>query len=457
MPPSPKVSRIAVLPFKPIVAESRNEALELGMSDALIDKLNGAEGIAVTPLSSVRRFSSLDQDAAAAGRELNVDAVLDGGVQTSGDRLRISARLLQVSDGRQLWAQQFDEKFTDIFAVQDSISQRVADALKARLGAAKRYTENVEAYALYLKARYLSQRASLKEIRTAIGYLEQALQLDPDYAPAYVVLADAYRATVLIGDEDPAVAMPQAKTAALRAVSIDAGYAEGHAVLGWTIFWYDRDWDKAESELKRALEIDPESSDARQYYAHLLSNTGRHDEAVAEIDKALTLEPLSLRANAFRGIFLFNAGRLDEAIAQLRKTLELQSDFYLARMFLARALNARGDAAEALSVIRGTRVEARTAEHRSLEAVTLARLDRKAESERILNELLDESGTKYVSNYSIASIMAALGRNDEALDRLEKAHSNHDLLMVFLAVDPRWDTLRSDPRFAELVRRLKLP
>jgi serine/threonine-protein kinase len=452
-----KISRIAVLPFKPLISGDRNEALELGMSDALIDKLNGAEGISVTPLSSVRRFGSLEQDPTEAGRQLEVDAVLDGSIQTNSDRIRISVRLLQVESRKQLWSQQFDEKIVDIFSVQDSISQRVADALKARLGVKRHYTDNAEAYGLYLKARYLSQRASLPELRSAIGYLETALKLDPNFVPAYVVMADVYRATVLIGDEDPAVAMPIAKSAAFKAVALDDSFAEAHAALGWTIFWYDHDWAAAETELRRAIELDPKSSDARQYLAHLLSNTGRHAEALSEIDRALEIEPLSLRANAFRGMFLNNAGRTGEAIAQFEKTLELQPDFRLAQMFLARALIDAGRYEQSLSNIDQVRAKAGgAAEPRIIEATILALLSRKDEARQRLETLLKERRSRYVSNYGLATIYVALEEDDEAMNRLESSFQEKDLLLVFLSVDRRLDRLRSNSRFNALMQKLNL-
>lgn len=452
----PAPTRIAVLPFKPIVAGDRNEALELGMSDALIDKLNAGERIIVSPLSSIRRYGSLEQDPTEAGRQLNVNVVVDGSVQRLGDRIRISARLLQVKDGKQLWAQQFDEKFTDIFAVQDSISRQVADALKVRLGATRRYTDNAEAYGLYLKARYLSEKASMRDIQAAIRYLEEAVHLDPNYAPAYVVLADAHRAAVLIGDEAPSVAMPLAKQAALRAVELDDNLAEAHAALGWMMFWYDWDWAGAERELKRALQMDPRSFYARQFYAHLLSNTGRHTEAMSEIDKALEVEPLSLRANSLRGVFFNNAGRFEEGIAQFRKVLDLQPNYRLAQMFLCRALNERAEYQESLSAIRQVQIVSKEAsEPRAIEADTLARMGRRKEAQAILNALLNESKTRYVPNYSLASIYAALGEPDEALSRLEKAFSEKDLVMVFLLVDPRWNHLHSNPRFINLLNRMR--
>ena len=228
-----QIKTVAVLPFKSLVAEKRDEALELGMADTLISKLSGEE-ITVRPLSAIRRYNSVEQDSLIAGRELNVEAVLDGTIQTSGDRIRISAKLLRTGDGKQLWTGQFDEKSADIFAVQDSISERVAAALKIRLGNAekKRPTENVEAYGLYMKGRYHALNLTRAETDKAIDYFQQAIEIDPEYALAYVGHAEAYLPIALTGSMPSREVMPKAKAAAQRAVEIDETLAEAHAVLG---------------------------------------------------------------------------------------------------------------------------------------------------------------------------------------------------------------------------------
>ncbi|MDM7923378.1 MAG: winged helix-turn-helix domain-containing protein [Pyrinomonadaceae bacterium] len=453
------LQRIAVLPFKPLAVADRNEALELGMTDALIDRLNFAEGLVVSPLSSVRRFASPEQDPVAAGRGLGVDSVLDGNVQIAGDRIRFSAKLIRVSDGRQIWAQRFDERFTDILSLQVRISERVADALEVKLasGGRKRYTENAEAYDLFLKARFLSQKASLPEIRTAIEYLKRALELDPNFSLAYVVLADSYRATVLIGDEPPSRAMPAAMAAARKAVELDDSLAEAHAVLGWLLFWYEWDWKASESELEKALTLQLNNSDAYQYYAHLLSNSGRHEEALINIEKALDLEPLNLRANSLKGIFLLNAGRLDEAESQFRRTLELEPNFRVSQMFLARTLGELKRYDEAIEIAeKARRNTAEASEPASLHAYLLAMSGKREEAAAILEDLRRDSEGKYVSPYGLAQVQLALGNRDAAFELLEKAFRDKDLKMVFLKVDPVWQPLRSEPGFTALLQKLNL-
>jgi TolB-like protein/DNA-binding winged helix-turn-helix (wHTH) protein/Tfp pilus assembly protein PilF len=452
------IKSIAVLPFKPLVAENRNEALELGIADALISNLSGGDGeIIAHSVSSIRRFNNLEQDALAAGRELGVDSVLEGNIQTAGDRIRISARLLRVSDGAHLWAEQFDEKFTDIFAVQDSISERVAAALKIRLGTAqkKRPTENVEAYQLYMKGRFHVHKAIKSEIETGILYFGQAIEADPKYALAYVGLADAYRAMSLAGEMPANEFFPKAKTAASRAIEIDDALAEAHAYLGHIMFWYDWDWAAAESRHKRALELDPNSADALQFYAHFLSNMGRHTEAIAKIKRARELDPLNLRLNALEGMFLLHAGQTDEALARLHKTLELDSNFRLAVMFSARAYSEKGMYPEAVAATeKAKELSVVSTETIAFGAYALAKSGKIAEARAALDELLELSKSRYVPPYNIALVYNALGETESALDYLEKGFAEKDVRMVFLKVEPKWNNLRTEPRFIDLMKRM---
>src|SRR6202011_5651823 len=237
--------RIAVLPFKPLVADNRDQVLEMGMADSLITKLSNTRQIIVRSLTSVRKYVGLDQDPLAAGRELEVNSVLEGNVQKLGDHIRVTARLINVDDGSSLWAGTFDEKFTDVFAVQDAISQKVADALALRLSGeekrrlTKRDTKNLEAYQLYLTGRYHYARLIPPEIRTAIGFYQRAIDLDPDYAPAYFGLAEANRSLAITSDVASKDSLPQATAAARKALEIDDSLAEGHASLSFSLIWYE--------------------------------------------------------------------------------------------------------------------------------------------------------------------------------------------------------------------------
>jgi DNA-binding winged helix-turn-helix (wHTH) protein/TolB-like protein len=445
---------IAVLPFKPLGAGSRNEALEMGMADSLISKLAGGE-IVVRRLSSVSRYVALEQDSLIAGRELGAEIVLDGTIQTAGDRIRVSAELLRVGDGKQLWTGQFDENFTDIFAVQDSISEKVAAAVKIPLGdnVKKHYTENVEAYQLYMKGRFHVLKTIKSETEIAISYFQEATKADPNYALAYVGLADAYRGLAVGGEMPSAEFFPRAKAAANKAIEIDNTLAEAHAILGHVIFWYDWDWNAAENQYKRALELDPNSADSLKFYAHLLSCTGRHSEALAKIKRAREIDPLNLGINALEGLFLLHAGQTDEAIDSLQRTLELEPNYRLAHAIAARAYSEKGMYAEAIAESRKARdLSAVSSEPIAFGAYALAKSGKVAEAQAALDALLRLSQTRYVPPTNIALIYNALGKSDKALDYLEKGFTEKDVRMVFLKVEPKWNNLRNEPRFVDLMK-----
>ena len=451
-----KIRSLAVLPFRPLVAESRDESLELGMTDTMIGKLGGGE-IQIRPLSAVRRFNSLEQDPLAAGRELGVDAVLDGSIQIAGGRVRVLAKLARVNDGKQIWAGQFNEAASDIFALQDSISERVAGALQIALGerSRKNYTASVEAYQLFAKGKFHSSRLILPEVQKGISYFEQAIAADPNYAMAYVELSNAYRAMVLTNDVSPADAMPKARDYALRAAELDPTLSEAQTVLAFIAFWYEFDPAKAEPIHRRAIELDPSSPQSHFGYAHFLSNTGRHDEALAEIKRALELDPVSLVTNALYGQVLFFAGQEDEALRVLQATSDLDQNFWLPHLFISRIYAKKGMWDESIAAAS----RARDLSNGNAEAIAnigyaQAKAARTAEAQNLLVELKKRSETRYVPHYALAALYNGLGDREKALDSLEKAFTDRDSLMVFLKVEPKWDNLRSDPRFIELMKRM---
>jgi DNA-binding winged helix-turn-helix (wHTH) protein/TolB-like protein len=449
------IKTVAVLPFKPLVAENRNESLELGMADTLISKLSGGE-IIVRPLNAVRRYGSLEQDSLTAGRELGTEAVLDGTIQTSADRVRVSARLFRTADGKQLWAGQFDEKFTDIFAVQDSISERVAAALKNRFGDAvkKRSTNNVEAYQLYMKGRYHSLNLTRAETDKGIDYFRQAIEIDPNYAPAYVGLADAYLPLALTSGVPSGEVVPKAKAAALRALEIDETLPEAHVALGLILFWYDRDWPAAEKQYLLALEYDPNSAEAHFGYAHLLSNTGQHEKALSEIRLSRELNPVSLRTNALEGQILFFAGKYDEALDRLNQTIDLNPSFWLSRIFISRVYTEKGMHPEAVAAARKAAEISGNSQSEAYRAYALARWGKSSEARAVLDELLKLSEKQYVPPYNLAVAYNGLGEKGKALDYLEKGLAEKDLRMVFLKVEPYWNNLRAEPRFIDLMKQM---
>jgi TolB-like protein/Flp pilus assembly protein TadD len=460
--PVQPIRTIAVLPFKPLVQESRDEDLELGIADTLIAKLSNSREFVVRPISSGRRYGGVEQDPATAGRELGVEAVLDGTIQRSGDRVRVTARLTRVGDGGSLWAGQFDEKFTDIFAMQDSVSLRVAESLRPSLTGeerallAKRYIDNAEAYNLYLKGRLFWNRRMREGDERAAGYFRQALARDPTYALAHAGISDYYRALPIAHEVASRDALPKAKAAARRALEIDEGLAEAHSALGWVNF-FECDLEGAVKEHRRALEINPNLPDARLGYAQALSNLNRHEEALVEVERALKLEPLSLHIGSLKGHFLFHARPYPEAIEHLRKTLEIEPKFWIGQIALGKSYERLGRYAEALGAFRkAEEFRGRTSQIVALSGFTHAVSGQREEAERALRELLAASGQGYVPPYHVALVHHGLGNADEALRWLERAHQESDVHMVYLGVDPKWDTLRNDPRFVGLLERMKL-
>jgi DNA-binding winged helix-turn-helix (wHTH) protein/TolB-like protein/Flp pilus assembly protein TadD len=451
------IKTIAVLPFKPLVLENRNEALELGLADTLISKLSGGEEIVVRPLSAIRRYSSVEQDSLTAAHELGVESVLDGTIQTWGDRIRISAKLLRTSDGKQLWAEQFDQKFTDIFAVQDVIAEKVASALKIRLGGdeKKHSTENVEAYQLYTKGRYHLAKGTPPDTRTSISYFQQAIEIDPGYARAYLGLSQAYGVLGIFGEISTVEAFPKARAAEQKALEIDDTLSEAHAARCMGLFWSEWDWHGAEKECLKALEINPNNADSHGHYAIVLSNTGRHAEALAEAKRARELNPIDLGISALEGQYLLHAGRTDEALIQLKKTSELEPNYPMSHLFAASAYIEKGMFAEAIAESR-KEYELSGRNDIPFGVYALAKSGKRDEASAALKELLRLSATKYVSPYNIALIYTALDMRDDALDWLEKAYEKRDPKMTFLKVEPKWNSLRNESRFVDLMKRMNL-
>ncbi len=452
-----RISSLAVLPFKPLVAGSRDEAFEMGIADTLIRKLSG-EQLNVRPLTSVRRFASPEQDSADAGRQLGVEAVLDGAIMIVDGRVRVSAELIRVSDGRRLWTGQFDDDLTDIFKVQDSISERVASALRISLADRSKLpsTVSVEAYQLYMKGELHAKRLILPELQKGIAFYEQAIAADPSYALAYVGLANAYRSMVLTNDASPHEMMPKARSVASRSVEIDSNLAEAWTALAISEFWYEWNWNAAEEHLRRALELDPRNPPTHASYAHLLSNLGRHDEALGSIKRALELDPSNPLLNAMEGQILCLAGRQSESTNRLRATIDLDPNFWLPHLFISRnyIIDQNWDAAIA-SATRAKDMTNGNSEATATIGYALALSGRKDEAREVLSYLLSPSLSTPTPSYSTAIIYLGLGDRERAMEALEAAYQQRYPLLVFLKVEPKWNDLRSEPRFIKLMERMK--
>ncbi len=340
------VRSMAVLPFRSLTNDG--EYLGLGMADALITRL-GRTNLLVRSTGAVQKYAAPGLDPVAAGRELQVDSVLEGSIQTAGDRLRTTVRLLRVSDGSTLWAGTFDERLTDIFSVQDSISQRVAEALALELTEAQRSlltrrdTSDSEAYQLYLRGRFFWNKRSRDGFERGVAYFRQAVEKDPAYALAYSGLADSHIGMTFYHYASPHAAMPLARAAALKALEIDDSLAEAHASLAHVKTNYEWDWAEAERLSRKAIALEPEYATAHQWYGiHYLTPMGRLEEAIAETRRAQQLDPLSAVFNAFVGASLYFARRYDEAIEECRKAIDLHPDFGVAHWYLGRAYLQKG-------------------------------------------------------------------------------------------------------------------
>jgi DNA-binding winged helix-turn-helix (wHTH) protein/TolB-like protein/tetratricopeptide (TPR) repeat protein len=461
--PGLKVRSIAVLPFKPLVADNRDEPLEMGMCDALITRLSGLNQLIVRPTSSVIQYNKPGQDSLTAGRELGVDALLDGFVQKSGDKIRVTAQLLSVSDGRHLWSGQFNANFTEIFAVEDSISRQMVEALLPNLTGEERgrvtkhYTENIEAYELYLKGRYFLDKRTSEGLTKSIEYFQQATERDPRYALAFVGLADAYVQLEVRADMRPLDSSQKARTAAMRALEIDDTIAEAHTSLANVKYWYDWDWAGAESEFRRAIELSPYYPASHQLYAPFLITMGRQQEAFSEIQQARALDPLSLPINTQVARILYFSREYDAAIEQCRKTLEIDPNRGGAHLFMGRSYKEKRMYQEALTELeKATDLLKGSAEVLSLVGYTYAVSSRRLEAQNVLTELHRLSKQRYVSPYHLAMVYAGLGERDKTFDWLEKAYGDREGRLTLLKFVPEFDSLRSDSRYADLVRRIGL-
>ena len=456
-----QIESIAVLPFVNASSNNDVEYLSDGMTESLINSLSQLPHLSVKARSSVFRYKGKEVEPQQVAAELSVQAVLNGRVVQRGDNLTLYLSLVDGRNGNQIWGDQYDRKITELVALQNEIARDVSQKLRARLSGAdeqkvaKTYTANAEAYQLYLQGRYHVLKLTLSEVQTGISYFQQAIAIDPSYALAYVGLADAYR-SALVGDMSPTELLPKAKAAAQKAIEIDDTLADAHAELGFIIFWYDWDWTAAENQYKQALELDPNGADTHLFYAHLLSNTGRHAEALAEVKRARELDPLNLRTNALEGQFLIHAGRADEALARLQKTFEMAPNYYFAHFFASSAYIEKGMFPEAIAEAQKAReFSGPTNSHpMGFLGYALAKSGKQAEARAVLAELLKASSERYVSLYNIALIYNGLGDREQAIAWLERGYEQRDQKMTFLKVEPKWNNLRDDPRFQDLLRRV---
>ncbi len=458
------VDSLAVLPFENTSADPNTEYLSDGITESIINSLSQLPKLRVMARSTVFRYKGKQIDPQSIGRELNVCAVLTGRVGQRDDRLTVGTELVDVAHGWHLWGEQYNRNLADIFLVQEEIAREITDKLRLRLKGeeekrlARHYTENTEAYQLYLKGRYYWNKRTPDGIQKAIEYFQEAILKDPSYALAYAGLADCYH--VPANPLPPRERMPQAKAAAMKALELDNTVVEAHTTLARVLFVYDWDWSGAEKEFKRAMELNPRYAPAHQWYASYLSATGRLREADAEAKRAQELEPLSLITNSEVAISFYQARNYDQAIDQFQKTLELDPNFPPPLCFLPAAYEQKGMFEEAtagyqraITVTKGTFNILAMASLGHVYAVS----GRKTEARKILAELQRLSEHSYVPAYVVALIYAGLGEREKAFAWLDKAYEEHSFSLAYIKSEPRFDPLRSDPHFADLLRRIGLP
>ena len=458
---SANIESVAVLPFVNASGNPELDYLSDGVTESLINALARLPGLSVKARSMVFRYKGKDVDLQEVASELAVQAVVSGRMYQRDDKLMLSLGLVTGRDGDQVWGERYESTMTDLVALQHDIARDLARRLQARLSGpdqqkvTKAYTSSNEAYQLYLKGRFHVQKVALPEIQTGIHLLEQATAIDPNYALAYVGLADAYR-TSSAGDIPAALVVPKAKEAAEKAVQIDDSLASAHANLGILAIWYDWDTVAAERHFKRALELDPNDAAAHIYYGHMLSNQGRHEEALREAKRARELEPFNTRISALEGQFLVHAGRADEALARLQATIGLDPNHFLAHQFAATAYIEKRMYPDAIAEARkAIEITNRSVTHpMGILGYALVKSGDKAQGRAVLTELLTASQSRYVSPYGVALMYNALGEHDETLAWLERGFEARDHKMNLLKVDPKWNNLHGNPRFDDLVRRI---
>ncbi len=452
---------IAVLPFADMSPDKDQDYFCEGMAEEIINSLSRIEGVHVASRTSSFQFKGSAVDIRVIGEKLNVRTVLEGSVRKAGNRLRVTAQLINVVDGYHLWSERYDREMKDVFAIQDEIAGAIVTTLKVRLTgltqATKRYTDNVDAYELYMKGRYVEKTRSQPGFARGIEYFEQAIEKDPGYALAYAGLADSYSLLAWYRFLTPGEAFSKAGAAAAKAVEIDETLPEAHTALGVVRFYYDRDWSGAEQSFGRALELDDRDPIAMHGYVELLAARNRLDEATAMIGRAHQLDPLSLTINAGTAWIHYFCRRYDEAIGHLEKTLDLDPDYVFLYWFLGQAYLQNGLLDKAIDAFRsGVDRSGRHAGMAAYLAHAYGRAGKLDEAHEIARELQERAEQSYIPADYMSVVALGLGRTDEALQWLEKACTERALHLVFLGVDPLFDGLRSEGRYKQVMAEIGL-
>ena len=458
--PAPAQQAIAVLPLTNMSADPENEYFSDGMTEEIINALAKVPGLQVASRTSCFSFKGKEVDLRQVGEKLGVGSVLEGSVRKVGNRIRITAQLVNVENGYHLWSETYDRQLEDVFAIQAEISRAIVDALKLRLGSNTDLlvapTRNLEAYNLYLKGRFFFYRFTEAGLHKSLEFFQHVLLQEPGYARAYAGIADCWceLADDWVAPDD---AYPRAKAAAGTALKLDADLVEAMTSLGKVLCWYEWDFAGAEQQLRRAVTINPNYTEAHWTFGSVLPAIGLLGEAIAEMRKALTLDPLHPHHSRWLARFLLYAGDYEAAIAQGHKTLELHADYFHAYLDIGTANLAQGRSEQALDWYRrGQGLETSVRSYDALIVRALAALDRRDEADEILARLEEESRQHYVRAEILAMGYGALGNLNRAFECLERAFQTRSAGLIYLHLDPGYESLRHDPRYADLVRRIGL-
>jgi TolB-like protein/DNA-binding winged helix-turn-helix (wHTH) protein/Tfp pilus assembly protein PilF len=463
--PPETITSIAVLPLENLSGDPQQEYFADGMTDTVIGDLAKIEELRVISRTSSMHYKGTKKSLPQIASELKVDAVVEGTVQRIGERIRVSAQLIHGPTDRHMWAEVYERDVRNVFDLQSEIARAIAAQVKIKMSQAdqvrlaSRRPVNPKAFDDYLQGRYLFWNKRTEEnINKAIGYFESAIQIDPSYALAYAALADCYNSmgTVQMGVLPPTEARIRAEEAASKALEIDPNLAEAHTALGFAKH-FSWSWDLAEQEFKRAIELNPNYAYAHNSYASFLMARGRVEEAIASSNRARELDPLSLTISVQRGFMLENARRYDEAIEQLRSVIALDQNHYQAHWMLGHTYACSGRFAEGVEAAeKAVELSKRTPGALGILGFTYGLAGRKDDAKKILDELLDLNNRRYVTPAAIAWVYISLGDTDRAFVWLEKAYQERSNFMAYLGVVPLADSLRSDPRFSDLLHRIGL-
>jgi TolB-like protein/DNA-binding winged helix-turn-helix (wHTH) protein/Tfp pilus assembly protein PilF len=463
-PSVPRIHSIAVLPLENLSKDPEQEYFADGMTDELITNLAQVSALRVISRTSAMQYKGTKKSLSEIARELRVDAVVEGTVMRAGDRVRITAQLIEASTDHHLWAASYDRDLQNVLSMQEEVTRAIVSEVRVKLTAqeqvrlASMHPINPEAFQLWLKGRYYWYKLNPEGLQKAIEYFQQALKKDPAYAPAYAGLADSYNLLAFFNVFPPREVMPKAKAAAVKALELDDNLAEAHVSLGWAGFTYDLDWPAAGKHFDRAILLNPAYPLAHSYYSLYLTALGRSEEGLTEAKRALDLDPVSPAILHYVVVQLYLARRFDEAIEQCRKTLELDPSFTPVHGTLAEVYSAKGMYREALAEYEEfSALSGGSPRSTAFVGYAHARLGQRSQAFRVLDQLRAASKQRYVPALSFAIVYVGLGEKEQAFLWLEKAYDERTNSLAYLKVQATWDPLRSDPRFADLVRRIGLP